>query len=233
MERPRTQDSDERTAGRARVIRLTIAARWCSVLAALALLAARPRRRFAAGRDRPDPRPRRAAPARRRRSSVVPTWPISARRPRGRRRDRLAVGGLSRNRAARRVRADRAGRVRSWISATRRSCPTCWRSPTGTIVDFPNSDRIYHNVFSLSKTRAVRSRAVRRRPLQVGPVRPAGHRPRVLRNPLAHERVHPGVQPPVLRDDRRRRPLPDRQRSARHLHRHRLERRASRPIRHR
>jgi plastocyanin len=25
---------------------------------------------------------------------------------------------------------------------------------TGTIVDFPNSDRIYHNVFSLSKTRA-------------------------------------------------------------------------------
>jgi hypothetical protein len=24
---------------------------------------------------------------------------------------------------------------------------------TGTIVDFPNSDRIYHNVFSLSKTR--------------------------------------------------------------------------------
>jgi len=25
---------------------------------------------------------------------------------------------------------------------------------TGTVVDFPNSDRIYHNVFSLSKTRA-------------------------------------------------------------------------------
>jgi hypothetical protein len=25
---------------------------------------------------------------------------------------------------------------------------------TGTVVDFPNSDRIYHNVFSLSKTRS-------------------------------------------------------------------------------
>ena len=34
---------------------------------------------------------------------------------------------------------------------------------TGTTVDFPNSDRIYHNVFSLSKTRRVRSRPLRRR----------------------------------------------------------------------
>src|SRR2546422_3903359 len=28
---------------------------------------------------------------------------------------------------------------------------------TGTTVDFPNSDRFYHNVFSLSKTRRFRS----------------------------------------------------------------------------
>ena len=95
---------------------------------------------------------------------------------------------------------------------------------TGTTVDFPNSDRIYHNVFSLSKARAVRSRPLRRRPLEVGPLRSAGHRARVLRHPLAHERVHPRVQPSVLRDDRRRGPLPHRQRAAGHLQRHRLER---------
>ena len=33
----------------------------------------------------------------------------------------------------------------------------------GTTVDFPNSDRTYHNVFSLSKAPAVRSRPLRRR----------------------------------------------------------------------
>jgi plastocyanin len=43
---------------------------------------------------------------------------------------------------------------------------------TGTIVDFPNSDQIYHNVF-LSKTRAF-DLDVRRRPLQAGQVRQAG-----------------------------------------------------------
>ena len=36
---------------------------------------------------------------------------------------------------------------------------------TGTTVDFPNSDRIYHNVFSLSKTKTLRSRPLRRRPV--------------------------------------------------------------------
>ena len=41
---------------------------------------------------------------------------------------------------------------------------------TGTTVDFPNRDQFYHNVFSLSKTRAVRSRPLRRRPL-AGPIR--------------------------------------------------------------
>ena len=32
----------------------------------------------------------------------------------------------------------------------------------GTIVDFPNNDSTYHNVFSLSQTQAVRPRALRR-----------------------------------------------------------------------
>ena len=33
----------------------------------------------------------------------------------------------------------------------------------GTWVDFPNDDRTYHNVFSLSKTQAVQPRPLRRR----------------------------------------------------------------------
>ena len=51
-----------------------------------------------------------------------------------------------------------------------------------------------------------------------------GHRARLLRHPLAHERVRPGLRPPVLRHDRRRRPIPHRQHPARHLHRRRVAR---------
>ena len=40
----------------------------------------------------------------------------------------------------------------------------------GTTVDFPNNDKTYHNVFSLSKTQVVRSRALRRRAVR----RPSG-----------------------------------------------------------
>ena len=54
----------------------------------------------------------------------------------------------------------------------------------GTTVDFPNNDPIFHNVFSLSKTRrfdlgryaAGRSKSVR--------LRSPGDRPRVLRDPF-------------------------------------------------
>ena len=46
----------------------------------------------------------------------------------------------------------------------------------GTTVDFPNSDNIYHNVFSL-RGPAVRSRPLCRRPLEVGPLRSTRHRP--------------------------------------------------------
>ncbi len=72
----------------------------------------------------------------------------------------------------------------------------------GTTVDFPNSDNMYHNVFSL-RGPALRSRPLRGRPLEIGALRSPGHRPRVLRNPLAHERVHPRLQPSVFRGDRR------------------------------
>ena len=82
-------------------------------------------------------------------------------------------------------------------------------------VDFPNSDRTYHNVFSLSKTKRFdlgryprgQSRSVR--------FDQPGRRPRLLRDPLAHERLHPGLRAPLLRDHRRRGPLPDRRRAAR------------------
>ena len=73
----------------------------------------------------------------------------------------------------------------------------------GTTVDFPNSDHTYHNVFSLQRPTPLRSRPLCRRPLEIGPLRSPRHRPRVLRNPLAHERVHPRLQPPVLRRHRR------------------------------
>ena len=155
---------------------------------------ARPARRAAARRRR-----RRARPARATCPTCAAAWCISRRR-----------------RAARSTSASRG--ARSWISATRRSCPHVLAITTGTVVDFPNSDRIYHNVFSLSKTKRFDLGPLRGRPLEVGPVRPPRHRPRVLRHPLAHERVHPRVQPPVLRRHRRRGPLPDRQRAARHLH---------------
>ena len=169
------------------------------------------------------------------------SWPRGA-RSRGPGR-RAATGGLRSGRAARsrpaRSRANRSStssrrRAARSIPARRRRASMDQRNETfvphvlaittGTVVDFPNSDRFYHNVFSLSKAGALRSRPLRGGTIQVGPVRSAGHRARVLRHSLAHERVHPGVQPPVLRDDRRRRPLPDRQRPAGHLQRRRVER---------
>ena len=64
----------------------------------------------------------------------------------------------------------------------------------------------------------VRSRPLCRRPVQGGAVRPPRHRSRLLRHPLAHERVHPRLRAPLLRGHRRRGPLPDRRRAAGHLH---------------
>ena len=96
----------------------------------------------------------------------------------------------------------------------------------GTTVDFPNSDHIYHNVFSLSKTKSFDLGRYAVGPLEVGPLRSPGHRPRLLRHPFAHERVHPRVRAiryfAVTDDDGRYR----RQRAAGHLHRRRLERTA-------
>ncbi len=54
----------------------------------------------------------------------------------------------------------------------------------------------------------VRSRPLRGRQVEVGALRSSRHRPRLLRHPLAHERVHPRLRPPLLRGHRRRGTLP-------------------------
>ena len=93
--------------------------------------------RLAVGVDRTAARRRR--PRNRRRRTIPPiaggAWSISIRR-----RARRSTRGTS--------------RAHGWISATRRSCRTCWRLSPGTTVDFPNNDKTYHNVFSLSKAKS-------------------------------------------------------------------------------
>ena len=73
-----------------------------------------------------------------------------------------AIGRLPGVGAARRVRAERAGRA-VMDQRNETFVPHVLAITTGTTVDFPNSDRFYHNVFSLSKTKRVRPRALRGR----------------------------------------------------------------------
>ena len=96
--------------------------------------------------------------------------------------------------------------------------------PAGTVVDFPNNDSTYHNVFSLSKAKRFdlgryargRSKAVRFDTPGIV---------RVFCDIHSHMSAFVLVfGHPYLRHDRCRRPLPDRQHSARHLHRRRLAR---------
>ena len=110
------------------------------------------------------------------------------------------------------------------ISATRRSCRTSWRSSRERRSTSPTTTR---RTTTCSRSRppgrstsggmpSGRSKAVKfDRP---------GNRPRVLRHPLAHERLHSRLRAPPLRGDRRRRPVSPRQRPAGHLHRDGLER---------
>jgi plastocyanin len=71
----------------------------------------------------------------------------------------------------------------------------------GTVVDFPNNDTTYHNVFSLSKTRKFdlgRYAQGKSKPIRFD-------RPGVVRvfcDIHSHECVHPGLQPSVLRKGR-------------------------------
>ena len=184
---------------------------------------ARPRRGRATGAIRGRVELRRVAAGAERRPNVADLGAPAARDVADRLRSvvYLEIG------AARRVRAERAGRavmdqrnetfVPHVLAITDRHRRSTSRTPTASTTTSSRSRR--RGPFDLGR--------YARRPLEVGPLRSAGHRAGVLRHPLAHERVHPGVQPSVLRDHRRRGPLPHRQRAAGHLQRRRLERRAA------
>jgi plastocyanin len=69
----------------------------------------------------------------------------------------------------------------------------------GTTVEFPNDDDTYHNVFAETRRFDWRYAAGRSR-LSLD----RRHRARLLRHPLADERVHPGLRSPVPRRHRPR-----------------------------
>ena len=173
--------------------------RWRACEPAAATAAARPRRRSAAGstsagsRKPVERRPDVATPGARR--------PARPARPAPRRR-------LPRDRAARRRSKSASPAAPSWISATRRSCRTCWRSWPAPSSTFPTATSTYHNVFSLSRAKRFDLGRYAAGQSKSRALRSAGRRARVLRHPLAHERVRAGLHPSVLRRHRRRRPLP-------------------------
>ena len=145
-----------------------------------------------------------------------------ARQPR---RRRTCAGRSSISNRRRRSRFPTPSRsARRWISGTRRSCRTCWRSPSArrsisrtATTRITTCSRCAAPRFDLGRYAAG--------PLEIGALRSPRHRPRVLRNPFAHERVHPRLQPSVLRGDVGRRPVSDRPRPSGPLHAGRVERR--------
>ena len=139
--------------------------------------------------------------------------------------DYLQVRRLPRNGAALRLRSGSNPVMPSWISGTKRSSRICWPSR--------RARRWISRTATRSTTTCFRSRKPRRFDLgryAAGHSQPvvfdrSGHRARVLRHPLAHERVHPRLQSSVLRRHRRGGPLPHRQHAAGQLQRDRVERR--------
>ena len=181
---------------------------------------------------RPRRRCRRGTAARDRRAASVPAPPPSAdasncgrRRPISARRPTPGDVAMTRPHdptdrrrsvvyleTAPRAAFDAARRAAGHARSAQRdaSCRTCWRSSPAR----PSTSR----TTTRRTTTSSRCRRPSRfdlgryagRPLEVGPLRPSRHRPRVLRHPLAHERVHPRVRAPLLRGHRRRGPLPAR-----------------------
>ena len=86
---------------------------------------------------------------------------------------------------------------------------------TGTRVHFPNRDQIHHHVYSFSRTKSFRASALSRRGRAAGAVRQARGRQARLQYPRLDVGDHPGVADAILRDDRRRRPLPAARHAAR------------------
>ena len=81
---------------------------------------------------------------------------------------------LPRSCAARRPSTRATSRARGWISATRRFVPHVLAIVAGTTVDFPNNDKTYHNVFSLSKAKSFDLGRYAAGRLQAGPLRRPG-----------------------------------------------------------
>src|SRR5581483_6802039 len=133
------------------------------------------------------------------------------------------LGRLSGIGAARRLRADRR-RARGDGPAQRVVRPARARDHDRHDGRLPELRSLLPQRLLALENQVVRPRTLRRRPLAPGEVRSAGHRARVLRHPFAHERLHPRLQPSVLRADRQGGALPHRQRAARHLQRDRVER---------
>ena len=75
----------------------------------------------------------------------------------------------------------------------------------GTEVEFPNRDMLFHNVFSLSTPRDVRSRAVPQNASKSLTFDKPGHRQGLLPHPLRHERRDHGARQLVLCVSRPRR----------------------------
>ncbi|MEZ5283521.1 MAG: hypothetical protein R2712_01685 [Vicinamibacterales bacterium] len=78
-------------------------------------------------------------------------WPIGAGPPRDAPDRRRGVTSTSSRRRA--AFDDRDRRASRWISATSDSCAPALAVMVGTVVDFPNSDTTFHNVFSLSRAK--------------------------------------------------------------------------------
>src|SRR5690606_8362297 len=136
---------------------------------------------------------------------------------RGRRTARAAAcRGVSRSRAAARVRG-RASGPRTPGSAWRALRAARTRDPRGHHSGLSQQRQDVPQRLLALEGATVRPRTLLGGRVARGAVRPSRYRARVLRHPLAHERVHPGVQPPVLRRDRRRWPLRTRACAARRL----------------
>src|SRR5690606_22873093 len=146
-----------------------------------------------------------------------------SRRRSGARRARSACGRLLRVGAARGVRGSRRARdARPAQRDVRAARARDHRGDDGRLSQ--QRPDVPQRVLAVAHA-ALRSRPLRGGPVEVGPLRSPRHRPRVLRHPLAHERLHPGVQPPLLQRDGRERALSDRRRAAGHLYPRRVARR--------
>ena len=122
-------------------------------------------RRAPAGADRRHPRPPRHPPARASPPSGGPTSPPPG-APGPRDVPDLRRGVVYLDTAPRAAFDEREPGRAVMDQRNERFVPHVLAVMVGTVVDFPNSDRTYHNVFSLSRAQALRPRPLRRRQVE-------------------------------------------------------------------